>query len=122
MEIATVEEAPTIQSFIPAKPSSEKRPSGTSTEMDIDCIQSIDALTDAQKHIIHTTIGEVLDGKPYSNVSDLAHALKAKDIVMSMECVTSYVKWIADTYEAMPHLHLPQILYDPESQEFFDVS
>ena len=112
METATVEEAPTIQSIIPAK----------HMEMDVDPLQSTEDLSESHRNLIHATIGEILTDKPHGHLQDLHDSLRQKGLTVTPDCLTGYLHWIVQNYETQPQLHLPQILFDQDSQEFFDVS
>ena len=121
MDVSTEIEAPTIQSCIPDKDGITSKPSPEDT-MDIDVVTSIDALTDHHKQMIHHLVGSLLEEKPFGTVVDVSEGLKKQGLRLSGDLLATYLQWIAEHYEAMPHLHLPQILYDPESHEFYDVS
>ena len=119
MDVSTEIEAPTIQSCIPDKDITSK-PSPDA--MDVDVVTSIDTLTDHHKQMIHHLVGSLLEEKPFGTVVDVSEGLKRQGLHLSSDVLATYLQWIAEHYETMPHLHLPQILYDPESHEFYDVS
>eukprot|EP00210_Caulerpa_lentillifera_P000182 g177.t1 len=123
---ASVDEelAPTIQSFIPAK--AQSRPSASEL-MEVDeqeeQVTSLDALTDEMKTLIHQCIAQVLNAGACGKQEDLQKLLmETKGLNLSQECLAGYLGWISDHYQDHPELHLPQILYDKDTTEFFDVS
>lgn len=85
-------------------------------------IDSMEGLSEDVKALIHQSIAQVLESGACGKQEDLDQILKSKGVHLSQQCLAGYLTWISDHYQDHPELHLPQILYDKDTTEFFDVS